>query len=49
MTGLTHLLVFLLKLRTQISSSHPAFVVLKEDENYRKALRFLEKELDFNH
>jgi hypothetical protein len=42
------LLVFLLKLKTQISSFHPSVVALNEDENYRKALRFLKKELNFN-
>ena len=43
-----HLLIFLLKLRTQISSLHPSFSILNEDENYRKASEFLEKELNFN-
>ena len=44
-----HLLAFLVKLRTQIPTSHPSFVVLNEDKNYMKAISYLKKELGFNH
>ncbi len=43
-----YLLVFLLKLRIYIPSSHPSFAILEKDENFKKALKFLENELNFN-
>lgn len=49
-----HLINFLTSLKTDIFQSNddyrnPVFEILSKDENYKKALRFLENELNFNH
>ncbi len=40
-----HLINFLIKLRTQITSNQPYFDSLYKDENFKKALDYLDKEL----
>ena len=39
-----HLLVLLTNLRTQVTKHNPSFDILSKDENFRKALKYLDRE-----